>query len=107
MRPDGVVLLPPTLDQDFGLQQRVKDLPLQKLVPVTEPDDSETMTCQLASRTQPMLIVTEDERVTIFISSTLDVDRGKLRHCLARLRSLSALRLAPICCLFGCSQQTQ
>lgn len=33
MQPDGVVLPPPALDQDFGLQQRVKDLSLQELVP--------------------------------------------------------------------------
>jgi len=29
VRPDGVVLLSPTLDQDFGLQQRIKDLALR------------------------------------------------------------------------------
>src|ERR1700730_19269533 len=32
MRPDGVVVPSPTLDDDLGLAQRVKDLAIEKLV---------------------------------------------------------------------------
>ncbi len=33
MRPDPVVQLPPALDQDLGLQERVEDLPVQEFIP--------------------------------------------------------------------------
>jgi len=33
MRPDLVVFLPPTLDQNLGLFQGVENLPIQQLIP--------------------------------------------------------------------------
>lgn len=33
MRPDGVVVLPPTLDEHLGLEQGVERLPLRERVP--------------------------------------------------------------------------
>ena len=33
MGPEGIVLLPPSLDKHLGLRQRVEQLPVQELVP--------------------------------------------------------------------------